>query len=738
MPGSPTGSTSLGRFSSTASAESLPTNELLTYRSKARELAQAMLSEIEDLLRGFDADLKAVQSKSCSVGKRSEGRSWSDVQIQFSDINASSSLGSCPLPSRSRLSWGRRDSHFLRSLSSAAHTLPEEGGGEGNALMTLIRNIYKMVSTDIAPKLHGVTQEVTQLRRNNELLTEKVEQQRIRNDKLLEEFEDLQNDLKAKDSQLREQRRVSKNLGVFQGENEMLKVELKSLRVRVEKMGGSSTLQTGVREGQEKIEVPCRRTSSNDWLRKENEELQREVARWRQEASEKDVLISDLKEAIKNLTAAETPRTPVQRKLSAARPEAMLGSGMGAGRAVADAASLDSQVATALTLETPRGRIRSSFMERLSPLAAVRRSPSATTLAQDLGTSNAAAADNSKDQAAAAAQKGRASRSRSGTTSAPPRAAAVAVDSADTAAGFGDLRAAPREEVSQWLEATSEAMERALFEVEDIRASRIKAAETWERRNGHLQQLLLQAEDKLRARVAEAQKLLSERNGALTEQRESLEKVEKIRKRLQESRREAAELQAALEKKEREMETAHKEAAARELRLMETVTAAEKQIAALQERIAFRDGLIMSIARNTNDWLLRQHLQASEALAKSNAQPVGATGAETPLRGPAKGSAANDTQEGAAGAQGCALECCGSSQTPQQTGGSRGQKVKVVFRAPFDTCCSTLNCLKLWGNGAAQLTQSPYTLEPPNGTEDGAWPFRKPSAAPKPSENTSR
>ena len=39
-------------------------------------------------------------------------------------------------------------------------TLSDEGDEEWSAFMTLIRNIYKMVSSDIAPKLHGVTQEV--------------------------------------------------------------------------------------------------------------------------------------------------------------------------------------------------------------------------------------------------------------------------------------------------------------------------------------------------------------------------------------------------------------------------------------------------------------------------------------------------------------------------------------------------------------------------------------------------
>lgn len=64
------------------------------------------------------------------------------------------------MPSRSRVSWGLADSHIWRLSSSAVQTLSDEGDEEGSAFMTLIRNIYKMVSSDIAPKLHGVTQEV--------------------------------------------------------------------------------------------------------------------------------------------------------------------------------------------------------------------------------------------------------------------------------------------------------------------------------------------------------------------------------------------------------------------------------------------------------------------------------------------------------------------------------------------------------------------------------------------------
>lgn len=37
----------------------------------------------------------------------------------------------------------------------------------------------------------------------------------------MEEFEDLQLELRAKDAQLREQRRVSKSLDIYQGENEV-------------------------------------------------------------------------------------------------------------------------------------------------------------------------------------------------------------------------------------------------------------------------------------------------------------------------------------------------------------------------------------------------------------------------------------------------------------------------------------------------------------------------------------
>ncbi|CDJ36199.1 uncharacterized protein EMH_0010190 [Eimeria mitis] len=726
--GSTSGGMSLGRFSSSASAESLQTNELSTYKSKGRELAQAMLSEIEDLLRGFDADLKKLHNKSRYASKRSEGRSWSDVVLQSTDSNVSSSAGASQLPSRSRLSFGIRDQPLLRRSTTAVQSICEEEDGEDAAFMALIRNIYKMVSTEIAPKLHGVTQEVTELRKNNDLLSEKVEQQRIRNDQLLEEFEDLQTELRAKDEQLREQRRVSKNLNIYQGENASLKVKLDSLRVRVEKLGGSSPPQQVVREVQAAVDAPCQRASSNDWLKKENENLQREVARWRAETSEKDILINELKDVIKNFTVPETPRSPMQRKLSAARPEALLSAAMGASRAVSEAGSLDSQVGTALTLETPRGRIRSSLFERLSPLAAVRRSPSATTLAQDLRISPPVTTESSKDIATGITYKGRISR-RSGFPSAPPRAASTGVDSADTAAGFGGLRAAPSEEVGQLLEVTSEAMERALLEVEDIRASRIKQAGVWEDRNTHMKQRLLEAEEKLRAATADVQALTSERNAALIEQREAQEKVEKLRKQLEASRSEAAELQAALEKTENEMQKGQKAAAVKELRLMEAVTVAEKQIAALRDMLAFRDGLIMSIARNTNDWLLKKHLQVNETVGESDVQTLGTTSGreELPLRRPWMGPvAANGKHEEVVVEEGCTLPFCGSRQlTQHHPDGSRGQKLRVVCRSKDDTCCSTLNCLSLWSNGATRTAQPLYSIQPLNAMEGGVvWPSR--------------
>lgn len=112
MPGSPSGSTSLGRFSSSASADSVQTNELSTYRSKGRELAQAMLSEVEDLLRGFDADLKMLNNKSRDVCHRS----WSDTPLPTAELNVSASLDSCPRkPSGSLRRWVHM--HITRAVN---------------------------------------------------------------------------------------------------------------------------------------------------------------------------------------------------------------------------------------------------------------------------------------------------------------------------------------------------------------------------------------------------------------------------------------------------------------------------------------------------------------------------------------------------------------------------------------------------------------------------------------------
>ena len=408
-------------------------------------------------------------------------------------------------------------------------------------------------------------------------------------------------------------------------------------------------------------------------------------------------MINELKDVIKNLTVAETPRSPVQRKLSTARPESMLGAAtMGANRAFSDAASLDPQVGPALTLETPRGRLRNSLMGRLSPFPSSKRSPSATTLAQDLRISPAAPTDSAKVQATAVSDEQPNSRTRDCAPE-PPRAEVTVVDAADTAAGFGGINAAPREGVGHWVEAIYEAMERALFEVEDIRASRIKDAEAWECSKTNMKQQLTRTEEKLRAATAEAQTLTSERDAALVDQGETQKKLDEVTRQLQESISEVAELKETLERTERTMEAAHKEAAAAQLQLTQALATAEKQIAGLQDMVAFRNGLIMSVVCNTIDLLPKRHLQADESTGDSDVQVLGTSGAEPPLKRPSTGSTADDKYEGVAEGCRCPLQFCGSKQLMQRPDvTSSGQKLKVVFKTPDDACCSTSGCLKLW------------------------------------------
>ncbi|CDJ38028.1 hypothetical protein ETH_00030370 [Eimeria tenella] len=722
MPGS-SKSMSFSDFAPVSSLDSVQESEGSSSKSKGREVAQAMLAEVEEHLKEFDRDLQALHSKAHAY----QG-SWPDIPLGSAEISSPVSHETCMGATRSRLSWELRDSLTRRIPSSVSQSCPEETPEATISFLTLIRNIYRIVSTEIAPKMQVLIKEVTQLRKNNELLSERVEQQRQRHNEQMEEFEDLQLELRAKDAQLREQRRVSKSLDIYQGENEMLKVKLNNLLVRVGKMEGSSVTQSAVRETQDKPDMPFKRASSNEWLRQENEDLQREVNRLRSDASEKEAMISQLKKAIKNFTANDSPRSPVQRKLSVAprRPESIHSPVAASSRSSPEAMPLDAQIGAALAMETPRGRMRSSIFGKLSPFSMSTRAPSVTTLAQDLGMKLPSTAANTSQEQPTPVPSARRSSLR-GSLSPPTKSAPEpTAESGARVAGSKEDAANLVDGLPQWLQAKSEAMERALFELEEIRILRIKEESQWQSKMAHGNQLLMLAEEKLSALTAEVEDSFKGRRQLLGERLQTLGEMSSVRKQLEAVQREAAELKGALEGSQRKAEQAQKDARDTVLRLTESINSAEDQIAMLQERNTIFSELVLSLSSYTKNILSKLQRERSgkfiERAAGFDAEVTSRSCAEVQsMKTPRTADIAKD------GGHSTTSATHGKQQQPHRAT-SLGEKLRVVLNTKNDTCCSPLGCLSLWNTSTAMAAQPAvwYSFESPSGSGEVSWHAQKP------------
>lgn len=80
---------SFREVASRGSADSFPTGDYEAFRNKGAELAQAMLSEIEDILRQYDADLGTLSLKSPYYSRDgSKTPAGSDVN-ELSSVDAS-------------------------------------------------------------------------------------------------------------------------------------------------------------------------------------------------------------------------------------------------------------------------------------------------------------------------------------------------------------------------------------------------------------------------------------------------------------------------------------------------------------------------------------------------------------------------------------------------------------------------------------------------------------------------
>ncbi|KAL8437962.1 hypothetical protein ACSSS7_000532 [Eimeria intestinalis] len=242
---------SLGSIPSRSSIRSLPVGGFESTRSKGTDLIQAMLSEIEEIVNEYDADL----GKLCTESPRSQQDLPDTPRTKAVKKDSPRNVTTGTL--RSLGSRGHGSSQLWLQQSMAAQSVEHM---DRASLNTVTRNIYKLLSSDLAPKLQALMKEVSDLRRQKELLSDKMEQERERNNKQMEEFEELQSELRVKNRQLMEQRRTSRDLDIYQGENVKLKMELKSLRTRVEKLGGRTKLQPEAHRSREGEEAQWQKT----------------------------------------------------------------------------------------------------------------------------------------------------------------------------------------------------------------------------------------------------------------------------------------------------------------------------------------------------------------------------------------------------------------------------------------------------------------------------------------------
>lgn len=569
------------------SAGSVSSGDFKGFKPKGGDLAQAMLSEIEDILKEYDTDMGKLFSGS-----------------QYSRAEATPAAGARDLPSPNaavgrylgKRPWPRRDSQLWRLLTGEMCSATGEAQPDSGSLKVVIRNIYRLVASDMAPKFQGLMDEVTDLRKQRELLSSKVEQQRETNHKQMEELEELQSKLRAKKRELNEHKQASKTLDLFEGENAALKMELKNLRGLVEKQEQRRVSHGDMPTPPEAVEVFQVRTSSNEWLKRRNEDLEREVSRWRAENAEKEMTISELREVIKSMSAVESPRTPPPRRMSTShyRPESFLGPASLPSRSLGDSPALDSQVGAALTLDTPRGRFRSMIMDNFihSAPASSRRSLT-TTLAEDLKTSHRTGLKRRSVQPLMPASENKPTLTSKGSLSPPPAVCFSAskpvkqATSTISPEGTGTGKKAGEDWYGfERFRNIAEIMEGALFELEDLKASWGREGAERQEKAIRLEQLLMQAEERVCLSINEAEGAKNERDNAVKEYRATHEELVSVTAELHGALRKVAHLQSTLKMTEGTVDDVQRQASKVARRLNENLWSAEKEIGTLQKKIA--------------------------------------------------------------------------------------------------------------------------------------------------------
>ncbi|OEH79182.1 hypothetical protein cyc_01487 [Cyclospora cayetanensis] len=739
---------SLGTLSSRGSVNSFQVAGLEFNRNKQGELAQAMLSEVDEILRAYDAELGAVLPKA----QCSRRRSLSDDRFPNAQANASSSLDITFGRSESRRHWGLCQSDIFRMQTSAAQPASTDLQVDGDAINTLLAKVHTLLSTQMAPKIQELMTEVAELRRHNELLSEKLEQQRQRNEKQasaleafltfgangnssfshdLEEFEELQSELRAHEAQQKKQKSFLKELDICQSENAMLKVELKNLHVLIAKHRDRKSAQSP-RQAHQEDATDYQKASSNEWLRKENEDLRHEVSRRRVEMAEKETTINQLMDAIRSLSCTESRKWSMQRRKSSVQclPDSPRSPQSLASSISPGVVSLDSQVGEALCLEGPRERSRSNILDRVGFAAPSVMSGSVTTLAEDLSLASTPASDSSSGPPVALILPAEKRSSLRGAVQ--PSTLRLAVKKTNLAPKHIQLKeasglASEGSELQQQLSNALEAMERALFELEDLRSSQLKETAKLKTDMDFSKQAFIQAKEQIRTMTEEAERLRNECQAARAEQREAQTKLDESTRQLRESCKKVGELQDTLERMHNAKEEAQRAANDTSLRLTNALQSAEGQAVIFRDKISNLEGMLTSLrpkqgSSGTLEPAIYQVTPREAFDIQDDTRDVSKLGSGT-----ANLCLLQVGQASASRPSACPVQTsCSSGQLQLLEAPVHAEELSIISQVPNVGCCSPFGCLNIWikdvlGHKSLKALQT----KPPNDVQAASWSSQK-------------
>ncbi|XP_026192422.1 myosin-1 [Cyclospora cayetanensis] len=702
---------SLGTLSSRGSVNSFQVAGLEFNRNKQGELAQAMLSEVDEILRAYDAELGAVLPKAQCSRRRSlsddrfpnaQANASSSLDITFESSVDYSSLSSMMNAGRSesRRHWGLCQSDIFRMQTSAAQPASTDLQVDGDAINTLLAKVHTLLSTQMAPKIQELMTEVAELRRHNELLSEKLEQQRQRNEKQLEEFEELQSELRAHEAQQKKQKSFLKELDICQSENAMLKVELKNLHVLIAKHRDRKSAQSPRQAHQE--DATDYQKASNEWLRKENEDLRHEVSRRRVEMAEKETTINQLMDAIRSLSCTESRKWSMQRRKSSVQclPDSPRSPQSLASSISPGVVSLDSQVGEALCLEGPRERSRSNILDRVGFAAPSVMSGSVTTLAEDLSLASTPASDSSSGPPVALILPAEKRSSFRGAVQ--PSTLRLAVKKTNLAPKHIQLKeasglASDGSELQQQLSNALEAMERALFELEDLRSSQLKETAKLKTDMDFSKQAFIQAKEQIRTMTEEAERLRNECQAARAEQREAQTKLDESTRQLRESCKKVGELQDTLERMHNAKEEAQRAANDTSLRLTNALQSAEGQAVIFRDKISNLEGMLTSLrpkqgSSGTLEPAIYQVTPREAFDIQDDTRDVSKLGSGT-----ANLCLLQVGQASASRPSACPVQTsCSSGQLQLLEAPVHAEELSIISQVPNVGCCSPFGCLNIW------------------------------------------